>query len=244
MSEFTNDARELVKDSWSEYTVLCEYYATLTGFFDFEVLSDDLEWMKTRLVGGPTTPIDDIQRYSNIKTHIKRFSKIVDMIRANYAKYEPFDLRKAFAPRIDNQRNQQYFWSDTKRSRYGFADETANISEVDQLFLEYDYAKENTKPEDFLLYLANPEFAFDQYFLHPVSNQNGSTKTVIHIFAIIQYYFDFIKIHRDEIQYDLDDFGFITNMNYDQFPPTLWRGVYSQFVNHWSTQTQTAPKTA
>ena len=116
--------------------------------------------------------------------------------------------------------------------------------EVDQLFLEYDYAKENTKPEDFLLYLANPEFAFDQYFLHPVSNQNGSTKTVIHIFAIIQYYFDFIKIHRDEIQYDLDDFGFITNMNYDQFPPTLWRGVYSQFVNHWSTQTQTAPKTA
>ena len=112
----------------------------------------------------------------------------------------------------------------------GFKD-VEPLSAIDRLFVEYDYASENTTPADFAPYLKNPEFVFDHFFLHKRHAHSKDHRTIIHAFATIQYYFDYIKTHLDEVRFELDNYEFITKMNYGQFLPAMWRSTYTFFID-------------
>lgn len=237
------------KDSWSSYTALNEYCESLGKMFDYTTISSELEWMKTQLITKLYyTRIDsqmNIQRYSEIKQQIKRFSKIVDTIHMNYPDKERITsngLREIFRPII-----HQSTYPETRLSRFFKEDmekdlekdmekDMEDVKEIDAFLIangitQYDYDMENTTPEEFAIFMSNPEFIFDQYLLH---NQKcistKEIKYVLHAFAIIQYYFDYIKLHITEIELDLDLFPFMTDLKYQQFTPSTWRRIYNAFL--------------
>lgn len=238
IKEMTFGTQETVKDSWSKYLTLKEYYHSLTHInnitIDCDQLTEDLEWMKNHLIkilfdtDTPTiNTVETHQRYSTILPYIKCLSTIADIIRVNRDE-EPFDLRKIFAPRIqkymDNSRNWVYLEVDTI------------YSELDKRLLEYEY--EDHMPIKTMLFLKYPEFSFDTYFCVnrynrkiPIAEINA--KYIVHILAIIMYYFNYIKIHLAEVKYEIDNYDFVTQMKYKQFPIPYWDEIYTQFIEKY-----------
>jgi len=235
-----------IKDSWSRYMALKEQHNGLVCIpqpsdkppiiLDCEWLYGELEWMKTQLTdqlihgiskdgsNSNSNNVADFQRYMTIIPYIKRLPSIAESIRVNN-NADPFDFRKIFRPM--NTASSKETWP------YATDEPQA---ELDTYLLEYDYDSEGTHADDFAIFVNNPQFIFDSYFVthrwtsldHP-----KTAKFILHIFAIIQYYSGYVRNYLAELDHDISHFAFITDMKYDQIPPTVWGDIYSEFIDKY-----------
>ena len=238
-NEFTDapyEKQDEIEESWSKYAALKEQYRSITNPYDLKCdwLNGELEWMKTQLTNriiyktASSTNILEFQRYMTIIPYIKRIPLIANSIRCNMNQ-PAFDLRKIFQPtRVSNVK---WYAEDTS-----FNEQT----NAERIFFEYDYSSDDPDSPDFNIFVDNPQFIFDPYFVvhhHWTTNaiNTSNPKYIIHVFSIILYYFNYIRNHLIDLEYSIEHFPFMTAMKYEQIPPPLWGEMYSDFIDkYWN----------
>lgn len=238
------EKRAEIEESWSRYMALKEQYQGLitindNNSLDCAWLTRELEWMKKQLTDQLINGISkdcgqDFTRYMTIISYLKRLPSIAESIRHN-TDQSPFDFRKIFEPMKNPSLLPDY--------KNGYTDVDQNQDQMDTYMLEYDYI---TEPDDFTVFVNNPQFIFDSYFVtHKWSSLDHpkTPKFILHVFAIIMYFFNYIKNYLMDLEYAIDNFAFITNMKYEHCPPTVWREIYSDFIDKYWDMANYSPNT-
>ena len=246
------DKQEEIKDSWSRYNALKDHYNGLitispTCSLDCKWLYDELEWMKDclmqQLIGIPDgSYVPDFQRYMTVIPYIKRLPLIADAIRINNNS-PPFDFPKIFRP-LRNTAETKENW--VYKNEETNDDETKDdeTKDEDRPLFEYDYDAEGSEQADFNIFINNPQFIFDDYFVNRKWSLNlhkskspkfKSPKFILHVFGIILYFANYIRNYLAELEHGIERFDFVTAMKYKQIPPTVWCDIYDDFISkYWN----------